>query len=82
MDGLSFGVVDQPILVVLVHPGAGRNLKWGSPNAKDQAIRSDMVSDNAHALGKLSGIRRFIFAAGVLVAFINLEEVIAESLQV
>jgi hypothetical protein len=37
-----------------------------------------MMSDGAHAIGELSGIGCHIFAAGILVAFIDLKELVAE----
>src|ERR1019366_562862 len=71
-------IVHQPILVMLIDPGSVRHLERSSPNAQDQAICRDAATDETDPIRELHRIARRKFAARVLVAIINLEELVAE----
>src|ERR1700756_3020380 len=75
---LALGLVDQPILVLLVDPRPARHLEGCGPYAEGQAISDDAVCDEPHAIRELCGIGCGVLSTGVLIALINLEILVAE----
>ena len=82
LDGFALRIVHQPILVVLVDPGAGRHFKRRGPDAEGQPLLANLVSHVAHAVGELRGVGGRIFTARVLVSLINEEKLVPQILQV
>src|SRR5271165_6159380 len=73
--------MDQPIFVMFVNPGAAAYLEWRRPQANGQAISQNMMSHKPHAVGELRRIGGNVLAARILIAFIHLEKVVAERIQ-
>src|ERR1039458_5159756 len=79
---LALGIVDQPILVMFVSPGAVRYLERRRPETNGQAISQNPMSDKAHAVRELRCVGGDVLSARILIAFIDLEIVVTERFQI
>src|SRR5580693_981511 len=75
---LALGVVDEPIFVIFVNPGAAADLEWRRPQANRETILQNMMSHKPHAVRELRRVGSDELSASVLITFIDLEKVISE----
>src|ERR1700727_2407178 len=82
MNQLARGVVQQPVLVVLINRRAVGDFERGGPEAKDKAIAPYLSADIFRSTRKQVDIGCCVLAAGVLVSFVDLVVDIPAGLQV
>jgi len=82
MNQLARGVVQQPVLVVLINPGAVRDFERGGPDAKGEAIAPYLSANISQSARKQVDIGCCVLAARVLVSFVDLVVGIPALLQV
>ena len=79
--GLTLGIVDQPILVMFVDPGTAAYFEGRGPQAQSKTVSDNAMGHKPHAVGELVRVGGDELSAGVLVAVVNLEIVVAERIQ-
>ena len=77
----AVGIVDQPILVMFVNPRPAAYLKRRRPQANGEAISQNVMSHKPHTVRELRRVGGNILSASVLIAFIDLEKVVTERIQ-
>ena len=78
---LAFGIVDQPLLVMFVNPGPAAYLERCRPQANGEAISQNVMSHKAHTVRELRRVGSDVLSASVLIAFIDLEKIVTERIQ-
>src|SRR6516225_12468508 len=82
MNRLASGIMDQPVFVIFVEPGALGDLKRSGPDSRGQTQHANFALQNVHAAGKQASIGCYVLSARVLIALVDVEEVIAQILQI
>src|SRR6185312_633039 len=82
VDGLTLSIMNEPVRMLLGHRRTLRNIERRGPNPRRKTHCGGLLFHWRHPVGEQVGIRRGVLAAGVLVALIDMEEVVAELLQV
>src|SRR5580698_7767721 len=78
---LALGVVDQPVFVIFINPGAAAYLEWSRPQANGETISQNMMSHKPHAVRELRRVGGDVLSARILITFIDLEKVVTECIQ-
>ena len=60
---LALGIVDQPIFVMFVNPGAAAYLEWRRPQANREAVSQNMMGHKPHAIRELRRVGGDVLAA-------------------
>src|SRR5580692_6113102 len=81
MDRLTLCVSYEPIRVILIYPGALGYFKGSSPDGRNQPQAAHLVLECSHTVRKVSRIWGDVFSPCVLVAFVHVEDVVAERFQ-
>src|SRR5437868_3130687 len=73
MNWLIVRVVDQPVFMVLVDPGALGNFKGRSPHPQAQPKVRQLFAESLYAMWEMSGIGRHVFSARVVVTLVEMD---------
>src|ERR1700674_1626049 len=80
-DRLAFRVMHKPVAMLLVDPGAVRNLEWRGPYPGNQTFAATLSFQGSHAIREKCGVRRSVFASGILIPFVDMEELVSQRSQ-
>ena len=78
VNRLSSGIPHQPVFVIFVNRRPLRYFKRSRPDSRRQAQRPYFAFESAHSVAEQSAIGSGVLPASILIALINVKEVISE----
>src|SRR5262249_30084352 len=75
-------IMDQPVLVMLENPRSVGYLERRGPEPQLESEVRDLAAERYHAAWKTGSIGSCVLAAGIHVAFVDVEEFVAEAAEV